>query len=62
MCIDKLDNIVNKYNNTYHSTIKMKPVNVKSSLYINFNEEDPKFEVVDCVRLSKYKIIFVKLV
>ena len=62
MCIDKLDNIVNKYNNTYHSTIKMKPVNVKSNLYINFNKEDPKFEVVDYVRLSKYKIIFVKLV
>ena len=62
MCIDKLDNIVNKYNNTYQSTIKMKPVNVKSNLYINLNEEDPKFEVVDYVRLSKYKIIFVKLV
>ena len=62
MCIDKLDNIVNKYSNIYHSTIKMKPVNVKSNLYINFNKEDPKFEVVDYVRLSKYKIIFVKLV
>ena len=29
--IDKLDDIVNKYNNTYHSTIKMKPVDVKSN-------------------------------
>ena len=31
--IDKLDDIVNKYNNTCHSTIKMKPVNVKSDIY-----------------------------
>ena len=31
MCIDELDNIVNKYNNTYHSTIKVKPVDVKSN-------------------------------
>ena len=29
--IDKLDDIVNKHNNTYHITIKMKPVNVKLS-------------------------------
>ena len=33
--IDKLDNIVNKYNNTYHSTTKMKPADVKPSTYIN---------------------------
>ena len=31
--IDKLDDIVNKYNNTYHITIKMKLVNVKSNTY-----------------------------
>ena len=31
--IHKLDDIVNKYNNTYHSTIKMKPVDVKPSTY-----------------------------
>ena len=36
MYLDKLDDIVNKYNNTYHSTIKMKPVHVKSSTYIDF--------------------------
>ena len=36
--INKLDNIVNKYNNTYHSTIKMKPVDVKSSTYIDFDK------------------------
>ena len=46
---DKLDDIVNKYNNTYHSTIKMKPVDVKSNTYINsskeINDKNPKFEV-----------------
>ena len=36
--IDKLDYIVNKYRNTYHRTIKMKPVNVKSSTCTNFGE------------------------
>ena len=64
MCINKLDNIVNKYNNAYHSTIKMKPVDVKSSTYIDFdkksNKEDPKFKVGDHVRISKYKNIFAK--
>ena len=35
--IDKLDDIVNKYNNTYHKTIKIKPFDVKSSTYIDFD-------------------------
>ena len=35
--IDKLDGIVNKYNNTYHRTVKMKPVSVISDTYIDFN-------------------------
>ena len=39
VCIDKLDDIVNKYSNTYHSTIKMKPVNVKSKTYIDSSKE-----------------------
>ena len=60
--IDKLDDIVNKYNNTYHSTIKMKPVEVKSSTYIGFSKEtnnkDPKFKIGDIVRISKCKNIF----
>ena len=47
--IDKLDDIVNKYNNIYHNTIKMKPVNVKSSMYIHsrkeINNKDPKFKI-----------------
>ena len=36
--IDKLDDIVNKYKNASHGTIKMKPVDVKSSKYINFSK------------------------
>ena len=62
MFIDKLDNIVNEYNNTYHTTIKMKPVDVKDNAYIDsskeVNEKDPKFIVGDHVRISKYKNIF----
>ena len=56
--VDKLDDIVNKYNNTYHCTIKIKPVDVKSNTYIN--DEDPKFKIGDIVRISKYKNIFGK--
>ena len=52
--INKLDDIINKYNNTYHST--MKPVDVKSSAYIDFkkenNKEDLKLKVGDHVRIS----------
>ena len=42
MYIDKLDDIVNKYNNTYHRTIKKKPVDVKPSMCIDFNKENNK--------------------
>ena len=62
--IDKLNAIVNKYNNTYHTTIKMKPINVKDNTYINtkkeINYKHPKFKVGDYVRISKYKNIFAK--
>ena len=62
--IDKLDDIVNEYNNIYHTTIKMKPIDVKDNTYINTNKEinnkDPKFKVGDPVRISKYKNIFSK--
>ena len=61
--IDKLDDIVNKYNNTYHSTIKMKLVDVKSNTYINSKEitsENHKFKIGDVVRTSKYRNIFCK--
>ena len=64
MYIDKLDDIVNEYNNTYYRTIKMKSVDVKDSAYIDFkkevNDKDPKFKVGDYVRISKYKNIFAK--
>ena len=60
--IDKLNTIVIKCNNTYHTTIKMKPIDVKDNTYINTNKEinykDPKFKVGDYVRISKYKNIF----
>ena len=62
--IDKLDDIVDEYNNTYHTTIKMKPIYVKNNTYINtdkeINNKDPKFKVDDRVRISKYKNIFAK--
>ena len=61
--IGKLDDIVNKYN-AYHSTIKMKPVDVKPSTQIESSNEtnyqDPKFKIDDIVRISKYKNIFSK--
>ena len=48
--IDKLNDIVGEYNNTYHRTIKMKPVDVKGNTYIDFkkkvNDKDPKFKVM----------------
>ena len=62
--IDKLDDIISEYNNTYHSTINMKPVDVKSNNYIDSSEEinnnnnnnkDPKYKIGDIVRSSKYK-------
>ena len=62
--IDKLDDIVNEYNNAYHRKIKMKPVNVKDDTYINIgkevNDRDSKFKVSDHVRISKCKNIFAK--
>ena len=62
--IDKLDDIVNEYNNTYHRTIKMKPVDVKDNKYIDFekkiNNKDAKFKVGDYLRIYKYKNIFAK--
>ena len=59
-----LDDIVKKYNNTYHSTIKMKPIDVKDNNFTKYieesNEKDPKFKISDHVRISKYKNIFAK--
>ena len=62
--IDKLDDIVHKYNNTYHTTIKIKTIDVKDNTYINTdketNDKDPIFKIGDLVRISKYKNIFAK--
>ena len=61
---DVLDNIVNKYNNTVHETIKMKPIDVTDDYYAKYNEDfnkkAPKFKVGDHARISKYKNIFAK--
>ena len=54
---DVFDDIVNKYNNTVHRIMKMKPIDVTSNYYAEYNEDsnekDPKFKVGDCVRISK---------
>ena len=61
---DALDDIVNKYNNTVHRTMKVKPIDVISDSYGEYNEDsnekDPKFKVGHRVRISKYKNIFGK--
>ena len=64
MYINKLDNIANKYSNRYHRAIKMKNVDVKPIMCIEFNKENnregPKFKFGDHVRISRYKNIFAK--
>ena len=61
---DVLDDIVKKYNSTWHSAIKMKPKDVKNNditAYVEeFNKKNPKFNIDDRVRISKYKNIFAK--
>ena len=53
--IDKLDDVADEYNNAYHTTIKMKPIDVKDNTYINtgkeINDKGPKFKVGDHVRI-----------
>ena len=62
--IDKLDDIINEQNNTYHRTIKMNPTDVKDNTCIQIDKEvnyfDPKFKVGLHVTISKYKNIFAK--
>ena len=63
VCYDVLDDVVNEYNNTKHSTIKMKPTDVidNKRVYIDeHNEKDSKFKVGDGVRIYKFKNIFAK--
>ena len=61
---DVLHDIVNKFNSTVHRSIKMKPVDVTSDSYAEYNEDsnekDPKLKVGDLVRISKYEKIFAK--
>ena len=61
---DVLDDIINKYNNTVHRTIKVKSIDVTPDSYAEYNEDsnekDPKFKVGDLVRISKYKNILLK--
>ena len=66
---DVLDDIVDEYNNTYHKTIKMKPIDVGDDSFVEYNgiafneesnEKDPKFEVGDHVIISKFKNVFAK--
>ena len=65
VCFDVLNDIVDKHNNTFHKTIKMKPIEVTDYYYAKQNEDpsdkkNPKFKVGDNVRISKYKNIFAK--
>ena len=61
---DVLDDVVNKYNNIVHRTIKMKPIEIISNSYADYNEDSNekalKFKVDDHVKRSKYKNIFAK--
>ena len=61
---DVLDDIVKKYNHTYHSSIEIKPIDVKDNNFTKYieesNKKDPKFKIGDHVRISKYKNIFAK--
>ena len=58
---DVLDDILDKYKNTYHKTIKRKPIDVKSNSFAEYNEESnkkgPRFKVGDHVKISNYKSI-----
>ena len=61
---DVLNDIIDKYNNAYHRAIKMKPIDVKSDSFVEYNDEsnekDSKFKIGDHVRISNYKNIFAK--
>ena len=62
--IDKLVDIANKYSNTYHSIIRMKPVDVKANIYFDstkeINNKRPKFNIGDIVKILKYKDVLAK--
>ena len=63
--IDKFDDIINEYNNTYHREIKINPIEVQDNTFIGsikvvseVNGKDPKIKVGDRIRISQYKNIF----
>ena len=62
--IDVLNDIVNRYSNAVHGTIKIKAIDVTNDSYVEYNEypnkKDPKFKVNDHVRISKYRSRFAK--
>jgi hypothetical protein len=68
--IDMLDKLMFEYNNRYHNTIKMKPIEAskqtnKVSVWYNYNQDikpvgKPKFKVGDKVRISRIKGLFEK--
>ena len=64
VCIDNLYQKVDKYNNTYHRTIKMEPNDAKlithTDVDVEHNDWDPKFKVRDHARKSKRKNFFSK--
>ena len=67
VCFDVLDDVVNKYNNTVHTIVKVKPIDVTDDSYAEYHEDfnkkdpkDPKFKVGDHVRISKYENTFDK--
>ena len=61
---DVLDDTVDNNNNTFHRIIEMKPIDVKSDCYAEYNvdsnEKDPKFKVDDHIRLLRKKNVFAK--
>ena len=62
--VEVLNDIVDEYNNTYHKSIKMKPVDVGDDRFAEYNkksiEKDPKFKAGNHVRISEYQNIFAK--
>ena len=62
--IDKFNDILNEYNNVYHRTLKMKPIDIKDNTHIDcikeVNDKDPKFKVSDQVKIAKSQNIFAK--
>ena len=66
---DVLEDIVDEYNNTYHRTIKMKPIDVKGDSFAEYNgivfneesnEKDPKFKIGNRVRIPKFKNVYAR--